>query len=319
MMLDDQRTDLLETRPLVAILMCTYNGAAFLREQLQSIIDQSYTNWFLVVSDDGSTDTTLQLLHEYSNLLLDRLIVRNGPRQGFAKNFMSLVSDPSLNAAYFAFADQDDVWHANKLMHSLETLRRQSKPEKPAIYCGRCRLISAEGEYLGLSPLFSRKPSFSNALVQSLAGANTMLLNAKARHLLMRLPQDALVIAHDWLTYLLVTAYGGIVIYDAQPTLDYRQHSGNVIGANTNILARAKRLGLLLKGRFRNWSQANLSILEALRPPLSPQDAQALRWFKQSHGAKGFKALTTLHRSGVYRQTRLGQCSLLLAAFLGKI
>ena len=319
MMLDDQRPHLPEIQPLVAILMCTYNGAAFLREQLQSIIDQSYTNWFLIVSDDGSTDTTLHLLNEYSDLLGGRLVIRNGPRRGFAENFMSLVSDPGLNAEYFAFADQDDVWHPSKLMYSLQILQQRSSPEQPAIYCGRCRIISAEGEYLGLSPLFSRKPSFSNALVQSLAGANTMLLNAKARQLLMRLPQDALVIAHDWLTYLLVTAYGGIVIYDAQPTLDYRQHSRNVIGANTNILARAKRLGLLLKGRFRNWTQANLGILDALRPPLSQQDAQALQWFKQSHGAKGFKALMTLHRSGVYRQTRLGQCSLLLAAFLGKI
>ncbi|MBA1288765.1 glycosyltransferase family 2 protein [Pseudomonas japonica] len=299
--------------------MCTYNGAAFIAEQLQSIIDQSYTNWFLIVSDDGSTDATLRVLSEYSGRLGDRLSIRKGPGRGFAENFISLVSDPDVDADYFAFADQDDVWHANKLSHSLETLQRQSVDDRPTIHCGRCRLISAQGEYIGLSPLFSRKPSFSNALVQSLAGANTMLLNAQARQLLMRLPPDALVIAHDWLAYLLVTAYGGVVIYDAQPTLDYRQHSNNVIGANTNVLARAKRLGLLLKGRFRKWSQANLRILEALSPPLSPEDTKALQWFKQSHGAKGFRALLALYRSGVYRQTRLGQCSLLLAAFLGKI
>ncbi|MBA1241972.1 glycosyltransferase family 2 protein [Pseudomonas japonica] len=299
--------------------MCTYNGAAFLAEQLQSIIDQTYDRWFLVVSDDGSTDATLRLLEEHRSRLGDRLTIRRGPGRGFAENFMSLACDSGIDADYFAFADQDDVWHANKLAHSLSTLQRAEATGQPALYCGRCRLVDEQGHYLGLSPLFSRRPSFRNALVQSLAGANTMLLNAQARSLLTKLPTEAHVIAHDWLAYLLVTAYSGPVIYDAQPALDYRQHAHNVIGANTKLSARYKRLGMLLQGRFRKWSQANLSILEQLQPPLNQKDAEALRWFKQSHGTRGLKGLWALWRSGVYRQTLVGQCSLLLGAFLGKI
>jgi glycosyltransferase involved in cell wall biosynthesis len=319
MTLDNQSLNSCTGLPLVAILMCTYNGAAFLSEQLQSIVDQTYTNWFLVVSDDGSADETLQVLQKYQSVLGSRLRLQAGPGQGFAANFMSLAANAAIKADYFAFADQDDVWHPNKLRHSLEALSGIANREQPAIYCGRCRLVDEHGAYIGLSPLFARPPSFGNALVQSLAGANTMLLNQPARQLLVGLPADTQVIAHDWLTYLLVTAYGGKVIYDAEPSLDYRQHSRNVIGASTSLFARAKRIGMLLKGRFSHWSQANLALLERLRPPLSQRDAAALRLFQQSHDAKGFKALIALYRSGVYRQTWLGQCSLLLGAFLGKI
>ena len=319
MMLDTQSLDPADTPPLVAILMCTFNGASFIAEQIESILDQTYPHWYLAVSDDGSTDTTLQQLGEYRAKLGDRLRFYTGPGQGFAANFMSLVANTELTGDYFAFADQDDIWHVDKLAKAVQALELKAVSCLPAIYCGRCKLVDEAGNYLGLSPLFLRKPSFRNAVVQSLAGANTMLLNAKARLLLVGLPADVQVVAHDWLTYLLVTAYGGEVIYDPEPTLDYRQHGRNAIGGNTGLWARSKRLGMLLNGRFSRWSQANLAILDYLKPPLSQQDERVLYWFKRCRASRGPKSVWALCRSGVYRQTWLGQCSLLLGAFLGKI
>jgi glycosyltransferase involved in cell wall biosynthesis len=93
----------------VAILMCTKNGAAFLGEQLKSIAEQSHTDWSLFVSDDGSTDATRKILKDFAGDRTQKVTVRNGPGQGVCANFLSLATDPSIEADYFAFSDQDDI------------------------------------------------------------------------------------------------------------------------------------------------------------------------------------------------------------------
>ena len=99
----------------VAILMGTYQGALFLPEQLDSIRRQTYSNWSLWVSDDGSTDETLDLVRSFGESVPSPVHILNGPRRGFIRNFLTLVCNPNINAAYFAFSDQDDVWHSDKL------------------------------------------------------------------------------------------------------------------------------------------------------------------------------------------------------------
>lgn len=264
----------------VAILMCTYNGAAFLREQLESFASQSFTNWTLYVSDDASTDATRQVLADYQQRWgEDRMKVFDGPCQGFGKNFISLLKRPQVQACFYAFSDQDDVWFSDKLERSVSRLVTVPA-SKPALYCSRTRLVDAARNVVGFSPLFSRPPSFQNALVQSLAGANTMLINQPARELLMQLPKEADIIAHDWLAYMLVTACGGEAIYDAQASLDYRQHGNNLIGGNNRLMDRLNRLRRMLSGRFVEWNDANLRILNVMRPLLTPENRGVLEHFE---------------------------------------
>ena len=99
-----------ETSPLVAILMGTMNGARFLPEQLDSLAAQTHQNWVLIASDDGSTDDTLGILKAYqAKWPTGKLIIKEGPKQGFCVNFLSMACDPSIQADYYAFCDQDDV------------------------------------------------------------------------------------------------------------------------------------------------------------------------------------------------------------------
>jgi glycosyltransferase involved in cell wall biosynthesis len=303
----------------VAILMCTYNGAEYLRGQLESIASQSLQSWTLYVSDDSSTDTTLSILAEYQRQWGEhKLVIFNGPCQGFGKNFISLLKRPEVQSRYYAFSDQDDVWLSDKLERSVERLDVVGE-QTPALYCSRTRLIDATGKIIGFSPLFSRPPSFRNALVQSLAGANTMLVNNAARDLLLRVPDDATIIAHDWLTYIIVTACGGQAIYDAKPTLDYRQHGGNLIGANASLTDRITRISKMLSGRFVEWNDINLQILKAMSAQMTDDARNVLQHFDAGRCANLAKRLCELHRSGVYRQTFAGRVSLLLAASLGRI
>lgn len=301
----------------VAILLCTYNGSRFLGEQLESFVRQTHKNWVAYASDDGSSDDTLLLLSKYQLMLgKDRLILLNGPREGFARNFLSLVKNRSITADYFAFSDQDDIWFEDKLERSIANA---TVTNIPTLYCSRTRLISADRQVQGYSPLFSAAPAFANALVQSIAGANTMLINSQARELLAQTPDDAVIVAHDWLTYLLVTGCGGTVFYDPQPTLDYRQHSENLIGANNGMRDRLVRLAKMWTGRFSEWSTQNLLVLNSFEQKMTPQSQRTMEQFAKARQSSFFARLYLMKKSGIYRQTLPGNISLFIAACLNRI
>lgn len=303
----------------VAILMCTFNGAAYLQQQLDSFSNQSIRNWTLYVSDDSSTDATRSILLEYQQRWgADRLVIFDGPCKGFGKNFISLIRRPEVKGSFFAFSDQDDLWFSDKLERAVSRLLPLNN-QMPALYCSRTRLIDAVGNVTGLSPLFSKPPSFQNALVQSLAGANTMLINPPARDLLLGLPEDTAVTAHDWLAYLLVTACGGVAIYDSNPSLDYRQHASNLIGANASYRDRFVRLKKMMSGRFVEWNNVNLHILNAALAMMTPENRATLKHFENGRKLNLPGRVMALLRSGVYRQTLPGNLTLYLAACLGKI
>src|SRR5262245_18188806 len=135
----------------VAILLCTFNGQNFLAQQLSSIAAQTHTLWELWTSDDGSKDDTKAILQCSAEASNQSIRIFAGPSQGFAANFLSLVRRRSIQADYYAFADQDDYWEPEKLSVALEWLR-SVPPGEPALYCSRTRLIDENGRDLGLSP-----------------------------------------------------------------------------------------------------------------------------------------------------------------------
>jgi glycosyltransferase involved in cell wall biosynthesis len=302
----------------VAILLGTKDGAAFLGDQLRSFADQSHANWVLVVSDDGSRDTTREMIARFAAEQPQRVTVREGPRRGVAANFLSLATDPTITADFFAFSDQDDIWHADKLARALAGLA--TAPEGvPALYCGRTELMTEDGRRFGRSPRFRRPPSFRNALVQNLGGGNTMVFNRAAKTLIAAAGAQEVVL-HDWWLYQLVAAAGGTVLYDPQPMLDYRQHPTNLIGSNRGRQARLLRIRLMLGGRFRDWNETNIAALRRLPEHLiTPDNRRALDLFAAARSAALPKRLACLWQSGVYRQTLLGNLGLLAAAVLNRL
>jgi glycosyltransferase involved in cell wall biosynthesis len=302
----------------VAILLGTKDGAAFLGDQLRSFADQSHRNWFLVVSDDGSRDATREIIAQFAATRPQRVVVRDGPQRGVTVNFLSLAADPAIAAEFFAFSDQDDVWHADKLARALARLAT-APADAPALYCGRTELMTEDGRCYGLSPLFRRPPSFGNALVQSLGGANTMVFNRAAKRLVEAAGAQNVVL-HDWWLYQLVSAAGGAVFYDPEPRLKYRQHPDNLIGSNLGARARLLRMRLLLGGRFRSWNETNLAALRGLPPDLiTPDNRRILDLFASARSAPLPARLVDLWRSGVRRQGRLDNFGLLIAALFRRM
>ncbi|MGY4531944.1 glycosyltransferase involved in cell wall biosynthesis [Pseudomonas sp. TE3786] len=303
----------------VAILLCTYDGLLYLTDQMESFVQQTHTNWEVWASDDGSKDGTLTALHAYKQQwTAGRLSVHRGPANGFAANFLSLTCKPGIEADYFAYSDQDDIWEADKLARAVAWLETVPA-DVPALYCSRTRLVDADNNEIGISPQFHKPPSFANALMQNIGGGNTMVFNNATRQLLLEVGENNTIVTHDWWVYMVVTGCGGQVFYDSKPSLRYRQHGYNVVGSSSDWASRFKRIGMLWEGRFRHWSDRNIAALRALEHKLTPQNRETLERFAQARSRSLIPRLVYLKRSGVYRQTFLGNIALIAGAVLGKI
>jgi glycosyltransferase involved in cell wall biosynthesis len=308
-----------EKLPLVSILLCTFNGALYLAEQLNSIENQIYKNWILVVSDDGSTDKTIDILLQYQKKWdTGKLIIRNGPQKGFSRNFLSLACDEEIRADFYAFCDQDDVWLPRKLKVALSAVLANEMPEKPFLYCGRTRYVNKVLKPCGISPLFIFPKTFRNALVQSIAGGNTMVFNLSAK-LIIEEAGITDVPSHDWWLYLLVTGVGGDVFYDEVPQILYRQHEHSIVGENNSLSAKIDRFKMLMQGRYHSWNTKNINSLKKVNHLMIKENYDILKIFEVLRSACLKDRVRLMGICGLYRQTRRGTFSLIVANILKKI
>jgi glycosyltransferase involved in cell wall biosynthesis len=304
--------------PKIVILLASRNGAEFIHEQLESYRAQTYSNWELVVSDDGSTDRTVEIIKEFAEGLPQRVIVCQGPQQGFCQNFVSLIRNDDIVGDLFAYSDQDDIWFPEKLAKAVEWFRTLLDG-RPALYFTRTELIGGDGSPAGLSPWFRRTPSFQNALVQNIGGGNTMVFNASALAVLRATPIDAALISHDWWTYQVITGVGGLAHYDRWPSLKYRQHGKNLVGSNIGLKACLMRIMAFGNGRVVMWNDVNLNVLRRMRASLTPRNAATLDDFASSRNASLWRRVYLIRRSGVYRQSTIENIGLLVGALFGRV
>ena len=309
---------LLNKTPHIAILLATKNGAGYLCRQMQSYVEQTHKNWSLHVSDDGSSDGTPDIIRKFSESSPQAVALHQGPKRGIGANFMSLAKNSAIEADYFAFSDQDDVWCTDKLERAMSWFKTIPL-STPALYCSRTELIDRNGEHKGYSRLFKKHPSFRNALVQNIAGGNTMIFNKATKNLLEK-AGDIEFSSHDWLTYQIVSSVSGIVYYDEQHSIQYRQHSENFLGTNNTFFARLQRLRMLFANRMKDWNDLNLGALNSLRPHIAAENLRVLDDFTTARNADHVVArLRHLRRSGVYRQTFFGNLGIFIAAIFKKL
>ena len=303
----------------IAILLCTMQGATYLPEQLDSIIDQEHKSWSIWASDDGSSDGTLSVLDDYQETLgREKISIKRGPSSGFVANFLSLTCHEDIRAEYYAYADQDDIWETNKLARALECLQKIPK-DVPALYCSRTRYVDALNKEIGLSRWYKKPPNFANAMVQSIGGGNTMVFNDAARQLLRTAGNHVEVISHDWWVYMVVSGCGGKVIFDPAASVRYRQHDRNLVGGNTSLLAGFERMKMVAGGRLKFWNDANLAALESIKNLLTQENQKLFDEFSESRSKGMYSRLQGIVKSGVYRQTFLGNLGLIAASIFKKL
>ncbi|WP_045029998.1 glycosyltransferase family 2 protein [Draconibacterium sediminis] len=241
---------------MVDILLSTFNGQAYIPDLLQSLQSQTFTDWRLIVRDDGSTDETLSMLkhfretHPKKIINLDEKIKNLGPMRSFEK-LMEYSS-----AEYIMFCDQDDVWLPHKIEESLACIQQleQKNPDKAALVFSDLEVVDEHLNTINSSFWSYSKVNPENVyncyklLINNPAPGCTFILNKKVKSLVLPFPEQARM--HDWWIILKV-AESGVIDYLKKPGLLYRQHKKNKVGAeaikNTYLLSRMASFSLTIK------------------------------------------------------------------------
>ena len=254
------------------VLLSSYNGERFLREQLDSLLSQTLDGMEILVQDDGSTDATASILEEYA----DRGSLRwySGENLGSSRSFWRLLMDCG-DADYYAFCDQDDVWDADKLEIAAAALEKLDAGI-PALYCGDVRVTDAGLHVTAKHMVRSEPADFPHALIRNLSPGCTYVFNRAAKELLCRFYAERLGIELcDWTAYQIIACFGRI-IFDSEPHMSYRQHSGNVIGAaDKSVKARLQKVRSFWNGSKRNSrSRQALRLERAYGDVMSPDNRE---------------------------------------------
>ncbi len=307
-------------QPTVHILLTTYNGGRFISEQLASIERQSYGHWALTVSDDGSTDDTLTLINAFAQRVSQPVTVMQGPRKGSTWNFCHLITQAPEGQAedLFAFCDQDDVWLDDKLQRAVQW-HSQHDGTSARLYCGRTQFVNERLQPIGLSPGIRRPPSFGNALVQNIASGNTMVFS-QAVLLAQKKVQPQHSVWHDWTTYLVTAAIGGLVWFDNEPCLLYRQHTGNVVGANNSMKLVIEAFSASMRGRYLRRIKAQWAACNDIHHMMaSASHFTLLNFTSILNTTSALARLFLWGRSTIRRQTFSSNLALALALLTKKI
>lgn len=250
----------------IAILLSTYNGEKFLESQLISLINQNNNNWHLYIRDDGSTDRTVEIIKSYHTqypTLISFLEDSLGNLRS-AASFMQLLNE--VDADYYMFCDQDDVWLENKIQVSSDRLSEMESANKgkPCVVFTDLTLVNGKlelihksmWEYSNINPE-NAKDFYKTTCLSSITGC-TMIFNKELKKYVLPYPKTARM--HDWWISLNAAHYG-VVDYIKIPSILYRQHGNNVLGAET----RSKYHNFKRLKSLKTTLEDNIGVLKMLK------------------------------------------------------
>lgn len=237
----------------VAILMSTYNGEKYLKEQIESIEAQTYKEITLIIRDDNSTDKTLYVIDEMKKIY-NNIFVEKGKNIGPSKSFISILKNSKQYGKfdYYAFADQDDVWLEDKIYKAIEKLEVLDSNE-PSLYFSDTILVDKELNKLNnIRKICVEKITPLNAMIENIATGCTIVFNQKLKEYLEKVELEDVFdgFMHDSLAYKLASLTGNVV-YDENSYIYYRQHENNVIGNSSNYIDKLKKRKKVLKKNVR--------------------------------------------------------------------
>lgn len=221
----------------VSVLLSTYNGNMFIEEQVVSIVKQNFTKFNIIIRDDGSKKTNLEFIKDISNkynvpIVVDKKINRN---LGTVKSYNRLLYETQSD--YICFSDQDDVWKRDKLLNSfnrIKLLEKEHGKHTPILVhtdlsvCDN-NLCKIHPSFINYQKLDPAKKSLNYLLVQNNVTACTIMINRALKEIASPIPEKACV--HDWWLALVASLFGEIDFIN-MPTVSYRQHDKNQIGAS---------------------------------------------------------------------------------------
>lgn len=236
---------------MVDILLASYNGENYIAEQLESILKQTWRDFRIIIRDDGSQDTTLSILRRYEAEYPDQIrVMENQPPTGAAKrNFFRLLHDS--DGEYVMFCDQDDIWNSDKIvltMNEMNRLEKQYGKEVPLLVYTDLSVADQTGQVIAAS--FQRymklpvRKAFNRLIIQNDVTGCTVMINRCLAEYMRWAEQTDRILMHDHWAAMLASVFGRRSYLDI-PTMRYRQHGNNSVGAKD-----ARSISYLY-GRFR--------------------------------------------------------------------
>lgn len=250
----------------VAVIMSTYNGERYIREQIESILEQKNVHVDLFIRDDGSEDTTIDIIEEYkkkySNIYLDK-----GKNIGFRKSFMTELQKVE-KYEYYAFSDQDDFWEKEKLFEACKKIEKIKNNNIPIVYYSNLKVSDENLNPYKITKLDKRKKNLIGVTMRrSIAGCTMVFNHAMWKYIMKKnVTIDMLARGHDSFIMSLCYAIGGEVICDKNAYIRYRQHINNTSGSSKSLKQRLKKEyrnlmekkgleSLIANGILENWSE----------------------------------------------------------------
>ncbi|MDY0361106.1 MAG: glycosyltransferase family 2 protein [Desulforegulaceae bacterium] len=270
--------------PKVYIAMSTYNGEKYLEAQIQSILNQTYPNINILIRDDGSTDSTLEILKSYEKKF-ESIKIITGQNKGVIESFMTLLEKIPSDADFVGFSDQDDVWLKNKIERAVAFLSCKNQ-DLPLMYFSRLNIVDNDLNFLYKSVEIN-KISFKNSLLENIVTGCTILLNKKAAGILCgKNINYSKLKMHDAWIYTVISAFGNIV-FDNIPSINYRQHENNLIGSSKGLKFWQKRFERFKKNNKETRKQIE-EFLRAYFYELPEEKKQDISFFLKMAGHKNF-------------------------------
>ena len=236
---------------MITIIMAVYNGQEYIREQLESLKDQTYTEWRLVIRDDRSSDKTAEIVKKFSDEVEQEVIFKvNEKPSGSAKNNFALLINDAKESDYVMFCDQDDIWKKDKIEITFNKMKQAEERygrDFPLLVHGDVEVIDENGNINADSMLemshINADSKLPQILIQNHVTGCTMMCNKKLIAGISEYASSEYIIMHDYLAALYASVFGKIEVIK-KPLLSYRQHSGNSVGAknNNNPVYLLKRL-----------------------------------------------------------------------------
>ena len=229
----------------IAILLATYNGGKYLREQLDSIFAQTYTKWHLYIHDDGSKDDTIEILKDYQSRFPNKITIIEGEPTGGAKNnFYFLLK--RVESLLYMFTDQDDVWLPNKIEMEVNAWNQNKADDVPVLVFTDLKIVNKSLDVISDSlwkyyKFNTEKIRMQSLILQNVVTGCTMLINKKLRDMMIAYKNIENVPMHDKWAALIALQFGKMIRINDQ-TILYRQHENNAVGAqSSNGLIYIKR------------------------------------------------------------------------------
>ena len=268
----------------IDILLATYNGEKFVKEQIESILNQTYENFNLIISDDASTDNTLNILEEYEKKDTRIKVFKKEKNKGLIDNFEFLLKN--VTSDYFMFSDQDDIWKKDKIEKSINKLKEESLGlvyTDLEIVDEKLNVIyPSYWKYKQIYKKIIKYNNFEALYLNNFVTGCTILAKSKYIKYILPLPRNSKFVLHDYWTALIVSAKDKIS-YVEEPTIQYRQHKNNRVGSSrkSDQLENFEDLrNLFIKVKIEHFEVFKENIEKIKTKEISKYTNEALKYFE---------------------------------------